>query len=99
MVSLESIVRELRKDLKEARAEIASLRSDLNALSQRHAEHRHAYERLVVPGSGGFTWFSLRFLKRYFDDDKTNFDDMGVYFRGGPSTGNTPATHQTGTPV
>ena len=105
LISLETQVKQLWADLSEARKEltrltsdVAGLKTELSALAQSHEHHRHAYEKTTIPGTGGFLWFNLRSLKKYFDDDRTNFNDMGLYLRGGPSTGSAATTQKTGYP-
>ncbi len=101
--SLDRFGRELRAELDKAkaaietqRAELAALRAQLDALSKRHDQHTHSYTT-GVGGSGGHLWLDLGFLKNYLDGDNTLYDGHGIYWRGGPSTGDAPE-HRTGTP-
>jgi hypothetical protein len=94
--ALYQFIQELRNELASTQtqaqalqSQVAALQSELASLKTRYEAHSHTYTRTVT-GSGGNLWFDLGSLKHYIDEDKEKFDNWGVYFREGGSTGNAP---------
>lgn len=101
--ALDAFTRELRAALDRSaaesaalRAELSTLRAEVDDLRQRHAAHTHTYTSTQM-GGGGHQWIELRFLQGYIDGEKPGYTNYGIWARG-KSTSDVPADRPTSGP-